>query len=400
MSLTSPACDQPPAAALRAALARVDWDFLNATTQQHSLHSLHWFPGNFIPQIPAYLIQLLSKPGDLVVDPFSGSGTTGVEALLQGRRVHLSDVVSAAIQVARGKISAALDGGNVCADARLILESLLWDDLLRSDDIGLHSEGADPRLKDWYHEDTLEQLRYLWRIIEQATRQSTREVLEMLFTDTLFACAAVRGTTATGRRRRHHWGWIADNVRPKKPIRTNAIAAFRQRVVWALAILPTSGPPPAPGVTIAREDARSLTLPSRAADLVVTSPPYLGMIDYVKANRLTYMWMGWALERDRSEEIGARYRRGSRTAIEGYLASMAAAVSEIARILKPGGFCAVVLGASRRYPQAAMAALDLFAGVLRPFWGPTPRVPTRRRVSDRRGSSPVEWLCVLRKDEQ
>src|SRR5713101_3272615 len=90
-------------------LERVDWDFPGAGIPQRTVHSFHWFPGNFIPQIPAYLVQLLSEPSDLVLDPFCGSGTTGVEALQLGRRVWLSDINRASIQVTRGKLAAIVN---------------------------------------------------------------------------------------------------------------------------------------------------------------------------------------------------------------------------------------------------------------------------------------------------
>src|SRR4051794_3889600 len=46
-------------------LDRVDWNFPNTGTKPGSVHTLHWFPGNFIPQIPAALIQILSGPDTL-----------------------------------------------------------------------------------------------------------------------------------------------------------------------------------------------------------------------------------------------------------------------------------------------------------------------------------------------
>src|SRR5437016_3672893 len=88
-----------------AALNRVDWDFPGATTLESTVHSLHRFPGNFIPQIPAYLIQLLSVEGDLVFDPFCGSGTTGIEAAIAGRRVWETDANRVSILVAQGKLA-------------------------------------------------------------------------------------------------------------------------------------------------------------------------------------------------------------------------------------------------------------------------------------------------------
>ena len=47
-------------------LERVDWNFPRAATPAGTVHSLHWFPGNFIPQIPSFLIQLLSRRGSCV----------------------------------------------------------------------------------------------------------------------------------------------------------------------------------------------------------------------------------------------------------------------------------------------------------------------------------------------
>ena len=37
-------------------------------------------------------IEALTKPGDLVLDPFAGSGMTGVAAAMTGRKAHLVDI--------------------------------------------------------------------------------------------------------------------------------------------------------------------------------------------------------------------------------------------------------------------------------------------------------------------
>ncbi len=46
----------------------------------------------FKPQLPAYFISRLTAPGDTVYDPFSGRGTTAIEAALHGRRIVANDV--------------------------------------------------------------------------------------------------------------------------------------------------------------------------------------------------------------------------------------------------------------------------------------------------------------------
>ncbi|OPX70800.1 MAG: DNA methylase [Methanoregulaceae archaeon PtaB.Bin009] len=58
--------------------------------QGSSLHEVS-YRGCFKPQLPAYFINLLTKPSDLVYDPFSGRGTTVIEAGLLGRAVAAND---------------------------------------------------------------------------------------------------------------------------------------------------------------------------------------------------------------------------------------------------------------------------------------------------------------------
>src|ERR1700754_4056698 len=67
---------------LRARLRRledVDWDF-STSRSQSAFSSLHWHPCRYPSQIPAVLIDALTDPGEVVLDPFLGSGTTAVEA--------------------------------------------------------------------------------------------------------------------------------------------------------------------------------------------------------------------------------------------------------------------------------------------------------------------------------
>jgi len=383
---------------VRETLARVDWNFAARNAPGNTVHSLHWFPGNFIPQIPSYFVQLLSEPGDLVVDPFCGSGTTGVEALRLGRRTWLSDVNHASVQVTRGKIAAYL-GSNVRRDLESIRGELVWDSLSRSTATGAYGEGGASELASWFDADTLAQLRYIWSLREVFRGSASEDLIEVVFADTLFSCASTgRARTSTGGQRRHHWGWIADNVVPKPPVWHNAIKVFRDKITHAITVLDFDPQQiKDQSVQVRREDARFLSLGDDCADLVVSSPPYVGMIDYTRANRLTYLWMNWPFDQDRTAEIGARYRRDNVGLLHDYETDMRAVAAQLARVTKPGGYCAIVIGSSRKFPNGSGLVLSLLAERLSMVWGPESRTPSRRRVAERQGTEVPEWLCVFRK---
>jgi hypothetical protein len=356
---------------------------------------MHWFPGNFIPQIPAFLIQILSRPGELILDPFGGSGTTAIEAIKLSRNAISVDRTTACSFLAKAKIAAFSRPLSMKTKDRLF-KATDWATGYATSEYGLNGEGSDPRLKEWYSEKTLSELRFLWKLLESFDEEDSL-ILKMLFSDLLFACASTLGSkTSTGKIRRHHWGWIADNVRPKVFAEHDVIGGFNAR----LRSFPTDFQFLSNSVATAlHEDARSLSIPDQCVDAVITSPPYVGVIDYVRANRLLYLWMGWPFDEDRQAEIGARYKR-QRTkgrVISEYLTAMDQCWAESARVLRPGGFCAIIIGESRAFPGVYDDALAALSGHLKQVWGPVSRRPTRRRVSDRAATDANEVIAVFQK---
>lgn len=66
-------------------------------------HKFYRYPARFSPQFAASAIKCFSKPGDLVLDPYMGGGTTIVEALAAGRRAVGNDLNSLAAFIAKVK---------------------------------------------------------------------------------------------------------------------------------------------------------------------------------------------------------------------------------------------------------------------------------------------------------
>ena len=123
-------------------------------------------------------------------------------------------------------------------------------------------------------------------------------------------------------------------------------------------------------VAIIEGDARRLPLESDTVDKVVTSPPYLTGIDYMRGHKLSLIWMGYDIEqltRLRASNIGSevakpidncsladtmaeslgdvdRLSRKMKLTLERYLEDMRLVVSEIRRVTKRGAIIVLVLG--------------------------------------------------------
>jgi DNA modification methylase len=68
-------------------------------------HNFYRYPARFSPTFASTAIRLFSKPGDIVLDPYMGGGTTAVEAMLAGRHVIGTDLNSLAVFIAKVKIT-------------------------------------------------------------------------------------------------------------------------------------------------------------------------------------------------------------------------------------------------------------------------------------------------------
>lgn len=81
-----------------------DWHG-SAGSRESTLHQLSPYIGKIKSSIAASLISQLTNRGDLVYDPFSGSGTIALEAWAGGRRVIANDLSPYANLLTRAKLS-------------------------------------------------------------------------------------------------------------------------------------------------------------------------------------------------------------------------------------------------------------------------------------------------------
>jgi adenine-specific DNA methylase len=76
---------------------------LGETATPKLTHQLFRYPAKFHPPVVAKLLEQYTRPGDLVFDPFPGSGTALVEAMIRGRRSVGSDIDPVAAVVSPAK---------------------------------------------------------------------------------------------------------------------------------------------------------------------------------------------------------------------------------------------------------------------------------------------------------
>ncbi|HML74907.1 MAG TPA: site-specific DNA-methyltransferase, partial [Anaerohalosphaeraceae bacterium] len=57
------------------------------------------YRGNFAPQLARNIIEMYSEPGEVVLDPMAGGGTTLIEAKLLGRRFIGADINPSAVKL-------------------------------------------------------------------------------------------------------------------------------------------------------------------------------------------------------------------------------------------------------------------------------------------------------------
>ena len=82
------------------------WVFPNVKNN-HVEKTVH--PCQFPVELVERLVLSLTEPGDSVLDPYMGVGTTVVGALMHGRRGYGCDVVEQYVEIARGRVDALLD---------------------------------------------------------------------------------------------------------------------------------------------------------------------------------------------------------------------------------------------------------------------------------------------------
>lgn len=296
--------------------------------KRSSTHGAHPYPAKFIPQIPRVLIAHYSSPGDTVLDPMCGSGTTLVEAALAGRHAMGVDINPVSTLISEAKTS-RLDA---------TAESELRDhiELVRSSSAGRDFGLRVPEFKNrdhWFAVEVSQALTAILHSIELLKAPSASVLAKSAFSSIVVSVS--RQDSETRWVRRENSVTYADVFR-----------RYRSRLEQNLdrALTFTSSAPLVES-QIWNADARKLPIGDESVDLVVTSPPYANSHDYYLYNKLRMFWLGFDVRPVQQGEVGSRNKHSDqRMPFEGYMSSMQAVMAECVRVTKPSARICVVVG--------------------------------------------------------
>ena len=304
--------------------------------QSSSIHEIS-YRACFKAQLPRFFIQLLSSPGDLVYDPFSGRGTTVIEAGILGRRLISNDI---------NPLS------KILIEPRLSIPAIK-DIITTLDAITIEkSFKADIDLSMFYHPETEAEIvsikNYLEEIKLSGKEDDTDRWIRMVVTNRLtghssgfFSVYTLPPNQAVSPASQIKIN-IKRNQQPeyrdaKKIIKRKTATLMKKLNSDEIANLIEASK----SAVFIEKDARNTSeIGSNQVSLTVTSPPFLDIVQYSKDN-----WLRCWFNSIDTLEIEKRMTM-SKT-IEEWSVIMGQVFCELYRITKPGGWVAFEVGEVR-----------------------------------------------------
>jgi len=300
------------------------------TSRQRRAHRIHEvsYRACFKPQLPAFFIDRLTEPGDVVYDPFMGRGTTPIEAALRNRIPYGNDTNP----LSRAFTEPRIDPPSLEA-VRSRLDEIPWEKF----------EGFEcHELLAFYHPATLARIEGLrgWLL-----GRKDRGILDK--TDRWIRMVAINRLTG------HSSGFFsvytlppnqAVSVESQKKInrKRGQTPPFRDvpGLVFkkSMSLLSNGTPRASDCLFLTVGSDETVKIPDGSVALTVTSPPFLDIVDYEADNWLRC----WFLGIDPKEVRISKYR-----GIGDWQAFVTRTLSELARITRPGGHIAFEVGEVR-----------------------------------------------------
>ena len=310
------------------------------TSKQRQASSIHEisYRACFKPQLPAYFIERLTLEGDIVYDPFTGRGTTAVEAALQGRNVIANDANPLSEILTRPRLELP-----PVADIDKRLRSLRF----------AANAATDVDLSMFFHRKTLYEILGLRQYLARRRREGAEDAVDRWIR-----------MVATNRLTGHSPGFFSvytlppnQAVSPESQLRINRKLGQKPEYRDVRALILRKSMQLQAGLSAAdrwrlrtaAKSARFLTgdaasthaIPANSVRLTVTSPPFLDIVQYASDNWLRCWFNG--LDAD---AIAPRITMSH--TLDEWNAQMARVFAELHRVTKRGGWVEFEVGEVRK----------------------------------------------------
>ncbi len=343
------------------------------------IRSVHPFPARMVPSIVMDELPEVGEREVRVLDPMSGSGTTLVAARERGFTALGVDSDPLAVLIARVWCGDVAHIDVLSAAERVLDDALTGARTLQPS--GAFPPDTDQETRDyisfWFDDRSRVEIASLAQGISAEKSVLIRNILWCSLSRMIITKSKGVSLAMDVSHSRPHKVYL------EAPL--SALSGFLVSVRKVLRTAPFGRGCGKPKARIVRADARSLPHENESIDFVITSPPYLNAIDYMRGHRMSLVWMGY-LVRDlreiRSNNVGtlAGFRgtqiselenitgavsdaRNLRPSHKGmlsrYITDMDRVCEEITRVLKRGGQATFVVADSKLEGVAVQNSLAI-----------------------------------------
>jgi hypothetical protein len=304
------------------------------TAQQRQANRLHEisYRACFKPQLPRFFIERLTQPGDVVYDPFMGRGTTPVEAALLGRVPFGCDVNPLSIVLTRPRLHPP--------ELDEVAGRLKEIDFATADEF-------PEDLLVFYHPETLKEIcalkRYLLARRANGDLDRTDDWIGLVALNRLtghsngfFSVYTLPPNQAVSVKAQQKINEKRKQVPPRRDVA--AIILKKSRILLSecdRSLRATLGGLLPRAMLLTKAADSTPEIPSNSVQLVVTSPPFLDVVQYAPDNWLRCWFLGID-----PKAVKLTVPRK----LEDWKAAMTEVFHELHRVLKPGGHVAFEVG--------------------------------------------------------
>jgi len=262
------------------------------------IQPIHPFPARMAPSIVWESIP--DTGGRLrILDPMAGSGTTLVSARAKGHQAIGCDRDPLALLIARGWCT-DFDSDKLRRRAELVLERArrLSKNLSAEQAYPSHADVETQEFLNYWFDDTNRiQLTALSKCISNVHALRERILLWCAFSRLII-------TKESGA----SLAMDISHSRPHRKYREGPVRPF-DKFLYAVEYIIRKAPfrnnnNKTPEVILREADARRLPFRRNSVDMVITSPPYINAIDYIRAHKFSLVWMGYSISSLRSLRSG------------------------------------------------------------------------------------------------